>query len=237
LPGPKGNGVRVSIVLPTFNEFGNIGSLIQALRQNLENDHSLQIIVVDDSSTDGTADKALPHLDPKVDRLIRRDSLRSLAGSILDGLRVAEYEQVLVMDTDFTHDPKDAAILLSVAPFCQVAIGSRFVPGGRMESLKHYRASRAYNALIRLVTGNQIRDNLGGFWTATRSSVSDFFSAEVFTGYGDYFIRLAYVLQKRNVWVIEVPTIFRNRATGRSKSKFVAMAFSYLKTSIGTRLS
>jgi dolichol-phosphate mannosyltransferase len=193
--------------------------------------------VVDDSSTDGTADMALPHLDPKVDCLIRRDSSRSLAGSILDGLRVAEYEQVLVMDSDFTHDPKDAAILLSVAPFCQVSIGSRFVPGGRMESVMHYRASLAYNALIRLVTGSQIRDNLGGFWTAKISTVSDFFTAEVFTGYGDYFIRLAYLLQRRKTRVIEVPTIFRNRVTGTSKSNFLFLALSYLKTAIGVRLT
>jgi glycosyltransferase involved in cell wall biosynthesis len=229
--------VRVSIVLPTYNECDNIGSLLQALRQNLESDHSLQFIVVDDSSTDRTADSALPHLDPKVDRLIRRNCLASLAGSILDGLRVAEYEQVLVMDSDFTHDPKDAAILLSVAPFCQVAIGSRFVPGGRMESQRHYRASRAYNALIRLVTGNQIRDNLGGFWTAKSSAVLDFFTATVFTGYGEYFIRLAYLLQKREVRVIEVPVIFRNRATGRSKSNFLFMALTYLKAAIVVRLT
>jgi len=229
--------MRVSIVLPTFNESENIGLLIQALRHNLESDHSLQFIVVDDSSADGTADQALSHLDTQIDRLIRRVSSRSLAGSILDGLRAAEYEQVLVMDTDFTHDPKDAGILLSVAPFCEVSIGSRFVPGGGMESLRHYRASRVFNALIRLVTGNQIRDNLGGFWTAQLPAISDFLTENVFRGYGDYFIRLAFLLQKRGLRSIEVPTIFRSRAHGVSKSNFVVMTLLYLKTSISTRFS
>jgi len=229
--------MRVSIILPTFNECENIGLLIHALRHNLESDHSLQFIVVDDSSADGTADQALSHLDTQIDRLIRRVSSRSLAGSILDGLRVAEYEQVLVMDTDFTHDPKDAEILLAVAPFCDVSIGSRFVPGGGMENFRHYRASRVFNALIRFVTGNQIRDNLGGFWTAQLSAVSGFLTKDVFNGYGDYFIRLAYLLQKRELRVIEIPTVFRFRLSGVSKSKFVVMAFSYLMTSIRTRFS
>lgn len=229
--------MRVSVVLPTFNECENIGLLIQALRHNLESDHSLQIIVVDDSSTDGTADRALSHLDSKIDRLIRRDTSRSLAGSILDGLRVAEYGHVLVMDTDFTHDPIDAGKLLAVAPHFDVVIGSRFVAGGSMASRRHYRASATFNVLVRNILGIQVRDCLGGFWTAPTRVIKPHLCATVFTGYGDYFIRLAYCLSRNGSAIVEVPATFKGRLSGTSKSRFVRMLLTYSLTAVTSRLS
>jgi len=229
--------VRVSIVLPTFNESENIGLLIQALRHNLESDHSLQFIVVDDSSADGTADQALSHLDTQIDRLIRRVSSRSLAGSILDGLRAAEYEQVLVMDTDFTHDPIDTRKLLSVAPPFDVVIGSRFVSGGSMASKRHYRASATFNVLVRNILGIQVRDCLGGFWTAPALVIKPHLCATVFSGYGDYFIRLACCLSRDGSSILEVPVTFKDRLTGTSKSRFIRMLFTYSFTAISSRLS
>ena len=229
--------MRVSIVLPTFNESDNIGLLIRSLRKSLGGDHSLQFIVVDDSSTDGTADRALQHLDLNFDHIIRRESPRSLAGSILDGLRTAAYEQVLVMDTDFTHDPIDASKLLAVAPHFDVVIGSRFVSGGSMASRWHYRASATFNVLVRNILSIQVRDCLGGFWTAPTLVIKPHLCAAVFSGYGDYFIRLAFCLSHQRSSIIEVPVTFRDRLTGTSKSRFVRMLFTYAFTALSSRLS
>lgn len=234
MPRSEVGSVRVSIILPTLNERDNIGLLIPALRNCLSGNHDLQFIIVDDSSTDKTADYALPHLNPSIDCVIRRKSPRSLAGSILEGLRVAEFEQVLVLDTDFTHDPGDARLLLSIAPFFDVVIGSRFVPGGGMESLRHYRASATFNLLVRFLMGSQIRDHLGGFWTARKSAIVNFLTENIFTGYGDYSISLLHQLQLGKNRIIEVPTIFRSRKLGISKSKFTRMIFTYLLTAIRT---
>ena len=93
----------MSVILPTWNEAGNIGPLLIALRGHLPD---AELIVVDDRSADATVAEARAALpgDPNLRALIRTGE-RGLAVSILDGIRAAQSEAIAVMDTDFSHDP------------------------------------------------------------------------------------------------------------------------------------
>lgn len=228
--------MKISVILPTFHESGNIGNLIDGLRNAIGSDHLLEITVVDDSSADGTVEIALEHLDLSVDRVIIRKSNASLGLSILEGLRAAKFDYVLVMDTDFTHSPVDAAKLVSFAERFDVVIGSRFVPGGSMASNTHHQASKVFNAVLRIILPSSIRDNLGGFWIAKTEKIQDYLDERVFQGYGDYFMRLGSLLQRDELSIIEIPARFEKRASGSSKSKFLMMAIKYSLAALRWRL-
>src|SRR4051812_30470814 len=97
---------KVSIVLPTYNESGNIVSLVEAIKANIPDGYSAEILVVDDDSPDGTFHLVSHRFaeDPSV-IAIRRTSQRGFARSIRAGIERSTGDQILVMDADFTHDP------------------------------------------------------------------------------------------------------------------------------------
>jgi len=220
--------VKVSVILPTYNEAGNIVDLIAAIKIQIPAVWDYEIIVVDDNSRDGTFDLARKTCadDPKVNAILRSGE-PSLGGSIRTGIDAATGDYLLVMDTDFTHRPEEIPGMLHVVQIADLVSGSRFCPGGNMADSTHYVASFLYNLFVRFVIRTQIQDNLGGFWVADAALIRRLPLEEIFFGYGDYYIRLLHFAQYAGMKLIELPSQYCQRNSGKSKSNFFNLLFRY----------
>jgi dolichol-phosphate mannosyltransferase len=220
--------VKVSVILPTYNEAGNIVDLVTAIKKEIPAGWTREILVVDDNSRDKTLDlvrEAYAH-DSEV-KTVLRTSDRGLAASIRTGIDAASGDFLLVMDTDFTHRPEEIPGMLHVVQIADLVSGSRFCPGGKMADTAHYMASFIYNLLVRVVIRTQIQDNLGGVWIARTELIRRLPFDEIFFGYGDYYIRLLHFAQYAGLKVIELPSQYCERNSGTSKSNFLKLLFQY----------
>jgi len=215
------------VIVPTFNEAENIEAIVAAVRSVLLDaaPEGFRIVVVDDSSPDGTgrlADGlAARHEEVEVIHRAQREGLgpaylagfgRALAGG-------ASY--VVEMDADGSHDPKDLPRLLGAVRDgeADLALGSRYVAGGGVEDwgLLRRLVSIGGSWYARLVLGVGIRDLTGGFKCFRREVLEGIDLPTVRTrGYG-FQIELTYRAHMAGFRVVELPIVFRNRRYGRSK--------------------
>ncbi|MEX0848078.1 MAG: polyprenol monophosphomannose synthase [Ilumatobacteraceae bacterium] len=213
--------MRVTVVVPTYNEADNIETLVRAVRQVLP---SALILVVDDGSPDGTADKAdkLGTMLGQIE-VIRRNSKDGLGAAYRAGLRAAidgGAEICVQMDADLSHDPASLPALVAIVEHgADLAIGSRYVPGGitlNWPRRRHF-VSRWGNRYAAGVLGLAINDATAGF-RAYRSEVLErmrFDSVEA-EGYG-FQIEMTYRIVRLGGKVVEFPITFRDRMEGESK--------------------
>ena len=220
--------IDISVVLPTFNEVGNICELIDQIQSHIPSHYAYEILVMDDNSPDGTfaAVSSAYSGDNRVKPILRTCN-RGFAKSIFDGIVNAEGHFIIVMDTDLTHDPSEIPRLLHVASVFDIVSASRFCSGGRMSSNFHYLSSFVYNLALRVILGTQIQDNLGGFFIAKRRDILALDCSAIFYGYGEYYFRLLYALRKSGASIVEIPSSYLNRSSGNSKSNWVKMFISY----------
>ena len=220
--------MKVSVILPTYNEAENIVELVRNIIDNIALDWEYEIIVVDDNSPDQTFaiirdayqdnPAVIPHL---------RTKDRGFAKSIRTGIELAQGDQILVMDSDFTHDPTHISKMLHVSKVCDIVIGSRYCAGGNMQDTLHYYTSLLYNWLVRLTIRTQVQDNLGGYFTVNRQKMDLLPFDNIFFGFGEYFFRFIYYAQRKHMQIIEIPIVYNVRRKGTKKSSVVKMLFSY----------
>jgi dolichol-phosphate mannosyltransferase len=210
----------ISIVIPTYNEREHILPLIAALQEELP--EPLEIIVVDDNSTDGTAD-LVDGLRQENAIVIRRKA-RGLAAAFHRGILEARGDVIGWLDADMTMPPKVMAELIRQLEDNHIAIGSRYVEGGsdNRHPLRVY-ASKAINGLARLVLGGNIQDYDSGF-IAIRREVFNYITLIPY-GYGDYFIEFIYDAYRAGLKIKEVGYAFRDRTVGISKSAPSVLSF------------
>lgn len=227
----------VSVVLPTFNESGNILTLIREIKENIPDGWDHEIIVVDDNSPDKTYElvKSTYKDDPHVIPILRTTD-RGFAKSIRTGLEKANGSKVIVMDTDLTHDPIEIPKMLHISKYFDIVSASRFCAGGHMESIRHYLASYSYNLLIRLFLRTQVQDNLGGYFLFDKEKLVRLPFDMIFYGYGEYYFRLLHFAQLEGFTILEIPAFYRTRTAGTSKSRFFNMIFSYTDSLITLKL-
>lgn len=222
--------MKVSIILPTYCERGNIGDLIDAIEAvSLPNPWETEIIVVDDNSPDGTSElvqkrqvQAPVHL-----RSFKRLDERGLATAIRFGIQQSTGDVIVVMDTDFNHEPQMIPQMVKLLEFYDMVIGSRFVVGGGMEDRRRYFYSLMYNLFVRMTLRLQIQDNLSGFFAIRRERLLALNQPKIFRGYGEYFIRLLFAAKKSGYHILEVPVFYVLRRHGESKSRFWSMVQDY----------
>ena len=225
--------MKVSIILPTYNEAENIVDLINLIFNNIPPVWDFEIIVVDDNSPDGTYQVVQDSFkDNDAVISVLRTTDRGFAKSIRAGIENARGDQVLIMDTDLTHDPIEIPKMLHVGQIYDVVSGSRFCQGGNMESMSHYLMSLVYNWMLRIILRTQIQDNLGGYFTISLQNLKRLPFDKIFYGYGEYFFRLLHYAQKSGMTLVEVPAQYKTRQKGKSKSKFFKMLFSYLSAAL-----
>jgi dolichol-phosphate mannosyltransferase len=227
----------VSVILPTYNEAGNILPLINGIKAAMPDGWNYEILVMDDASPDGTlgvVQKAFPS-DPSV-RAILRTKDRGFAKSIHQGIEQARLERVIVMDSDLTHDPAEISRLLHVGEIYDIVSASRFCAGGRMVDTSHYLISMLYNWMLRLLLRTQVQDNLGGYFTARRSALLGLPADKIFYGYGEYYFRLLHFAQRAGMSIVEIPAWYLARGTGKSKSNWLRMIRTYTTAALALRL-
>jgi dolichol-phosphate mannosyltransferase len=233
-------GCDASIILPTYNERENICDLVDAIQRDLRAaGWDYEVLIVDDNSPDGTAQVVrdryglggracapLPGGDAGASRgrvrLLVRTADKGLAKSIRAGLEQAAGRTLVVMDTDFNHDPAMIAQMVDFLRYYDLVIGSRFVMRGGMEDAMRYRFSLLYNYFIRFLFQTQIQDNLSGFFAVRRERLFELEPKfdRIFYGYGDYFIRLLLAAWRSNWKILEVPVFYILRRHGDSKTGF-----------------
>ena len=205
------------MVLPTFNERDNIRPLIEGILGTAR--YPTQVLVVDDDSPDGTWQVVaeMAEADPRV-HLLRRTDARGLTSAIAAGIARADTMLVGWMDCDLSMPPERVADLVdAVARGADIAIGSRYVPGGRDEghSWMGRAFSRAINLFAALLLGRQVHDYTSGFVVA-RKNVFDRISLR--GDYGEYCIDLLARAQRMGYRIAEVPYICQERQSGESKT-------------------
>lgn len=245
--------IDVSVVLPTFNERDNICDLIDAICRELQPaGYRFEILVVDDNSPDGTAEvvrrryhlgddssAAIPKYAAGSLGLFVRTQDKGLAASIRDGLILAQGQTLVVMDTDFNHDPAMIPQMVDLLRHYDLVIGSRFVTRGGMEDRLRYHFSQLYNVFIRALFQTQIQDNLSGFFAVRRDrlfSLAPLFP-RIFYGYGDYFIRLLLVAWRSDWKILEVPVFYILRRHGASKTGFWSVFKQYTAAVLRLRIN
>jgi glycosyltransferase involved in cell wall biosynthesis len=213
--------MRVTVVVPTFNEAGNIETLVSAVRLVLP---AAQVLVVDDGSPDGTADLAegLGATMGNVE-VVRRTSKDGLGAAYRFGLRhaIEQGAEICVqMDADLSHDPAALPALVAVVEHgADLAIGSRYVPGGITLNWPRRRrmVSRWGNRYAAGVLGLAVNDVTAGYraYRATALERMQFDSVRA-EGYG-FQIEMTYRLVRLGGRIVEFPITFRDRTAGESK--------------------
>lgn len=160
----------LAIVLPTFNERGNLAPLIARIETALAGRALWEVIIVDDDSGDGTADeaRALAREDVRV-RVIQRIGRRGLASAVIEGFCATAAPFVAVMDADHQHDPALLPTMLDVlrAGKAEVCAASRFVPGASTAAWaapERERLSSFANRAARALTGVTLSDPMSGYF-------------------------------------------------------------------------
>lgn len=231
---------QISIILPSYNERDNLPRLVNEIDKSLKNKNYIyELVVVDDNSPDGTW-KLIQELQKirKNLKLIIRKNERGLASAIRRGIKEAKYDDIIVMDTDFSHDTETLSNILDKSENYDIIVASRFVKNGKMMAPWHrVKGSYFMNLAIQILLNSKIKDNTGGFFFLNRKKLAILDFDSIFYGYGDYGIRLIYHAQKKGLRIYELGYTHRYRTKGRSKTLFFNMAFKYLREILKLRIS
>jgi dolichol-phosphate mannosyltransferase len=221
VPAPAPRTPDVWVILPTYNEAENLERIAGAVLEHLP--ASRRVLIVDDNSPDGTGDIAdrLAGSDESI-AVLHRKRKEGLGPAYLAGFRVAldgGAERIIEMDADFSHDPAFLPKLIEATGDADLAIGSRYVPGGGITDWGPMRRfiSRGGSAYARAALGLPIRDLTGGF-KCFRRVVLETIDLETIEARGYAFqVEMTYRAIKLGFRVVEVPITFRDRTDGTSK--------------------
>ncbi len=251
---PRLSGLRACIVIPTYNEVHNAGRILDLIRARASIEtHEISVLIVDDSSPDGTADVVRDRMreDPHI-HLLLRARREGLGKAYIAGMEYAmarlRPDVIFEMDADLSHDPEDIFRMLEgIEAGADCVIGSRYVEGGTVPAGwgAHRRiVSSCANAATRLLLGVRgVRDCSGGF-RAIRVSVLERvrFDRMRVNGYAFQAVLLEEIISLGGK-VREIPIAFADRDAGRSKMRvkdllegFTAFGRVRLRRMLGARM-
>ena len=208
------------VLVPTFNERGNLESFIAAVRSALP---SADILVIDDNSPDGTGALAddLAAVDPQI-KVMHRSSKAGLGRAYLAGFAWAlerDYSHVFEIDADFSHSPADLPRLLAATQTADIALGCRWIKGGGVTGwpLSRLFISRGGNLYAKTILGVSLNDLTGGFKCFKRIALQSLDLNQIKSvGYG-FQIETTWRALQAGLRVVEVPIHFTDRTIGESK--------------------
>jgi dolichol-phosphate mannosyltransferase len=223
------SGVELSVIVPTFNEKGNVATLVQRLAKTLEG-RSWEVIFVDDDSPDGTADRVreIGRTDHRV-RCIQRIGRRGLSSACIEGLLSSSAPYQAVMDADLQHDETILPAMFDALQRgeADIVIGSRYVEGGGVGEWHQSRArmSRFATRVSRLVLHAELTDPMSGFFMLRRQAFAD--RVRELSGIGFKILLDLFASSDEPLRFRELPYEFRSRHAGESKLDSQA-AWQYL---------
>ena len=209
------------IVVPTYNEIESLEAILGRLRQSVP---QADVLIVDDSSPDGTGQLAdrIAAADPAIS-VLHRVEKDGLGRAYLAGFAMAlaaGYTYVVEIDADGSHDPAELPAMLQLAEGgADLVLGSRWIPGGSVVNWPWLRQviSRSGNTYARTVLRSKIHDITSGFRVYRASALESLHLSDVSSQGYCFQVELAWLLEKTGHNIKEHPIAFVERATGRSK--------------------
>ena len=211
---------KILVVTPTYNESENIE---QFITQVLQQGEDVEILIVDDSSPDGTGEIVgrMMSKNPRI-HLLQRAGKMGLGTAYVAGFRYAlerTYDFVFEMDADFSHDPKEIPRMLDKAATNDLVIGSRYTDGVRVINwpIRRLLLSYAANVYTRVITGMPVKDATGGFKCFRREVLAAIDLEKVKSNGYAFQIEMNFKAFRKGFRLIEHPIIFADRTSGVSK--------------------
>lgn len=213
---------EVSIVIPTYNESENIKGILHLIKEHLPINTTVEAIVVDDNSPDGTGKIAEDYFESLKEKtrytvsVINRKTKEGLSSAILNGIQQAKGKIIIVMDSDFSHPPQLIPKLVDVLKQSKtdIVVASRYLNGGSIQgwSLKRKMISRVATVIAKRGLGIKESDPMSGFFA---------FNKEIIKGINfdaiGYKFLLEMIVKARGVAIKEIPYTFLDRQKGKSK--------------------
>lgn len=212
--------MKAFVIIPTYNEKGNVSSLTNAV---LAQHADLQILFVDDNSPDGTG-SIIDDLVAKNERVhvLHRSGKLGLGSAYREGFKAAlamDADYLLEMDADFSHDPGTLPIFLSAIKESDLVIGSRYLNGVSVVNWPIRRLILSYFASVytRWVTSLQLHDCTSGFKCFRRSTIEAIDLSRITSDGYSFQIEMNYRCMEKGFRITEIPIIFIDRHSGSSK--------------------
>jgi dolichol-phosphate mannosyltransferase len=230
--------MRNLVILPTYNEAPHVVPLCEEI---LAQSSSIEALVVDDNSPDGTGDLVAEVVEREVRcRLIRREAKLGLGTAYLTGFRFGlehDYARILTMDSDLSHNPRYLPSLLAAMEGCDMAIGSRYVPGGRITNWPaHRRALSLFaNFYTRTLLRLPVRDCTSGYRCYSRSVLERVHPFDIRSSGYSFLEEMVWRVHRCGFHIKELPIVFEDRIAGKSKidrSEIYRAAWRVLKTAL-----
>ncbi len=219
--------MRVSIIIPTYNERENLEELFDRIRRALK-DYDFEIIIIDDNSPDRTWEKALELSEEYPIKVIRRIEEKGLSSAVIRGFKEARGDVFVVMDADLQHPPEIIPKLLeAIESGAHIAIASRYVKGGKVKNWYWYRKLISRGAImigrVALPKIRGIKDPVSGFFALRREVIENISLNPI-----GFKILMEILVKGKYQKVKEIPFTFGLRHAGESKLGKKTM-FNYLK--------
>lgn len=218
----SGNIPQVSILIPTYNESENIIEFLKSVQKNLPEEIFSEIIVIDDNSPDGTGKIVEEYIrnNGKISEnkifVINRKGKKGLSSAILDGIHQSKGNNILVMDSDFSHPPEIITKMIQTLKKsqCDIVIASRYIKGGGVTGwpFKRKVMSKVATKIAKKGLGIKNSDPMSGFFAFKRAIINGI----KFDAIG-YKMLLEILVKAKGVTVKEIPYTFSNRQVGSSK--------------------
>lgn len=222
-PHPPTPQQRRVVVIPTYNESGNVLKVVDAVLGVMDEVGGAHVLVVDDSSPDGTGAlvEAHPRYGAEV-HLLTRPPRSGLGAAYRAGFAWAfehDYEQIAQMDADLSHPPERLPALFAALEDADVAVGSRYVRGGGVRRWGWHRQviSRGGNLYVKILLGTGVHDTTAGFKAFRRSALEAIEVLDSESNGYSFQIENTWRATRRGLQITEVPIVFTDRTTGQSK--------------------
>ena len=209
------------VIIPTYNEAENIAKVLNEIFElDITN---LNVLIVDDNSPDGTAEKVKEYqkINEKV-HIVQRPGKQGLGTAYIKGFKFAlenKYDYIFEMDADFSHDPKEIPRMLKEIENADLIIGSRYITGVNVINwpLGRLILSVMASKYTRMITGMPIYDCTGGYKCFRREVLEAISLEEVKSNGYSFQIEMNFKAWKRKFRIKEIPIIFHDRTVGQSK--------------------
>lgn len=212
--------MKILIIIPTYNEKDNIDKIINEIfLQSIDN---LEILIVDDNSVDGTKEILNKLKSQNKINLIERSSKQGLASAYIEGFKYAiehNFDFIIQMDADFSHNPKYLNEIISNLKTYDVVIASRNIKGGNTKGWSLFRnlISKWGSNYARLILNCPIKDLTGGFNGWKRETLKKINLDKIISKGYLFQVEMKYKAYKSKAKIIEIPIIFEQRKHGKSK--------------------
>jgi len=211
---------KTLVIIPTYNEIENVEKMISTVTGLPE---APDVLIVDDNSPDGTGTKVKEiSINNKNVHLVERSGKLGLGTAYIEGFRYAlerDYDLIIEMDCDFSHDPKDVSRLLKEIKNYDLVIGSRYIQGVNVVNwpLKRLLLSIGASFYTRIITGMPLKDATSGFKCFRRKVIESIDLDNIHSNGYSFQIEMHFRTWKKDFRIKEMPIIFTDRVDGNSK--------------------